>query len=86
MSDLNAAAVLLSAAGAIIIILIGVVGFFMKSFLKAIEDLKLTVSELKLVVELQKQESKSFTKLCDFKHSAIERRLEEIENCKENHV
>jgi hypothetical protein len=83
MSDLNAAAILLSAAGAIILILVGVVGFFMKSFLKAIDDLKLTVGELKLVVELQKQDAKSFNKLCDLKHSVIEKRLDEIENCKE---
>lgn len=82
MTDFNAAVVLLSVAGTIILLLIGVVGFFMKSFLKAIDDLKLTVGELKLVVELQKHDAKSFNKLCDIKHAVIEKRFIELEKDK----
>jgi F0F1-type ATP synthase membrane subunit b/b' len=80
MDDFNAFVILLSAAGAIIMVLLGVVSFFLKPLLRAIDGLKEAVNDLKLLVELQKQEAKSFNKLCDWKHDLIEKRLDEIEN------
>ena len=83
MSEISAVTVLLSAAGAIIMVLLGVVSFFLKPLLRAIDSLKEAVNDLKLLVELQKQEAKSFNKLCEFKHNMIEKRLLDIENEKD---
>jgi hypothetical protein len=59
------------------------VSFFLKPLLRAIDSLKEAVNDLKLLVELQKQEAKSFNKLCEFKHNMIEKRLLDIENEKD---
>jgi hypothetical protein len=80
MNDINFAMIFISAAGTIILILVSIVGYFTKSLLKAIDQLKETVNELIIIVELQKSESKSFGKLCDMRHHDIEKRFNEIEH------
>lgn len=80
MSEYDSATLLLSAAGGMILILISAVGFFLKPLLKAIDQLKDAVNELKLIVEIQKSEAKSFNKFCEMKHAVIDKRFEELEN------
>jgi hypothetical protein len=82
MNEINIVMLIFSVAGTVILLLIGLIGFFLKTFVKAIDDLKFTVNDLKLVVELQKQELKSFNKLCEIKHKSIDVRLDELEHSK----
>jgi hypothetical protein len=74
---------ILTVAGGVILLLLGIIGVFLKSLITAIDNLKTAVNNLRLLVELIKSENKAASKLCDLKHADIDKRLLYIEdfNC-----
>ena len=66
---------LLSIAGAIIILLLGVNGYFMKKWIESTEALTNSVNALKTAVALLKSENGNNEKFCKSRHDVIDKRL-----------
>lgn len=77
---------LLTIAGAIITILLGVNGYFMKKWIESTEALTGSVNALKTTVALLQQDNGNTEKMCRSKHLIIDRKLNDHEEKLVEHV
>jgi hypothetical protein len=68
---------ILSVTGFLIVMLLGIIAFFLKEFAEQVKMLKLAVSELQLIVGSEKTRSESFIKSCEKVHTVVDKRLDE---------
>ena len=71
--------VIISLAGAIIMVLLGVIGYFLKALHTTIKVLEGTVNELVIAIEVDKMRTESNSNLCKEKHKQIETRFADVD-------
>lgn len=77
--DLEIANIVLGLAGAIIMLLLTIIGFFLKSLHTSIKLLESTVNELVTAIEVDKMRSESGANLCKEKHKQIDVRFADVD-------
>ena len=66
---------LLSVGGVIIMLLLGIIGFFIQRLVKAVDSVESAVNELRVVVGVQQSKFSAMDRDCSLKHGMLEKRL-----------
>ena len=66
---------ILSVLGFIIVLLLGIIGFFIQRLIVAVDAMEAAVNELRVVVGIQQSQFTSLNKDCLIKHSSVDSRL-----------
>jgi len=66
---------LLYSYGAIIVLLISIIGYFLNKWIRAIEGLTDAVGSLKVIIGIIQNNQTNFSESCNYKHSIIDNRL-----------
>lgn len=67
--------VIISGLGFIIVLLLGIIGFFIQRLIVAVDAMEAAVNELRVVVGVQQSKVTSFDKDCALKHGSVDKTL-----------
>lgn len=79
MQQLETMDLVLSASGALIALMLGVIGWFLKKFSTTVDKLTDTVDQLKLVISVEQERLKSTKEILQATTSATEARVSSLE-------
>ena len=77
--------IILSVSGALIMILLGIVGFFLKRYIKSTDSLTKVVTSLETVIQVTLVEQKAFQAKCDIHTQTTTKRLDAHANRLDDH-
>jgi len=64
--------------GAILLLFLGIIGYFLKEFGEGVKQLKDIVKELQITVSTEKNKADSYWKACESKHGLLEEILKGV--------
>lgn len=66
--------------GAILLLFLGIIGYFLKEFGEQVKQLKYVVQELQITMSTEKSKSDSYWKACETKHNLLDEVIRGVNN------
>jgi len=85
MENFETMDLVLSISGALIAVMLGVIGYFLRQFSSTVTELKKAVDQLKIVVSVEQERLKNTKEILSSTATVIESRVSSLENTIDRH-
>ena len=85
MENFETMDLVLSISGALIAVMLGVIGYFLRQFSSTVTELKKAVDQLKIVVSVEQERLKNTKEILSSTATVIESRVSSLENIVDKH-